>query len=190
MSRRGCDVAQTPSGVSTPYATAADLFVYHDWQQVADLLRDGDGPRPTRVAMADTTGVPGSLLSALLLAASGELESACLIGNRYSTADLQALTGSGLARLKKLVADLAFWTLAQRRQPGASDPDKVPGAKQALAELDRLRDGQRIFGLAESAEAGLPDTREPVAGENPSSTLSRASPLFGDHGTGYRRDCP
>jgi len=164
-------VAQTPTGVSTPYATAANLFVWHDSAQVADMLRDGEGPRPTRLAMLDTDSDPGSLLHTILLGASGELESACLVGKRYSPADLAALTYSGLNRLRKIVSDLAFWSLCQRRQPGAADPDKVPGAKQALAELDRLRDGERIFGFTESAQAGLPSVSEPDPNQNLAGTV-------------------
>lgn len=171
-------MAQTPTGTSTPYATAANLFVWHDAAQVADMLRDGEGPRPTRLAMLDTASEPGALLHAILLGACGELESACLVGKRYSTADLTALTYSGLNRLRKIVSDLAFWTLCQRRQPGAADPEKVPGAKQALAELDRLRDGERIFGFTESAAAGLPSVGESDANRNLAGTVIRDGNRF------------
>lgn len=171
-------MAQTPLGTATPYCTAASLCVYHDGAQICDMLRDGDGPRPSRLAILDGTSDPGAMLATILLGASGELESACLIGDRYSPLDLAALTGSGLQRLTKLVADLAFWTLAQRRQPGSADPDAVPGAKQALAEMDRLRNGERIFGFQESADAGLPKVSLPDVSRNVGSPLVGASSRF------------
>ncbi len=181
-------MAQTPLSTATPYCSALKLFTYHDAQQCADMLRDGDGPRPSRLCILDPTSDPGAVLLEILLGASGELESACLIGDRYSPTDLGALTGSGLQRLTKLVADLAFWTLAQRRQPSSADPEKVPGAKQALAELDRLRNGERIFGLQESANAGLPDVSEPEPTRNLGSpVVSQSSRFFGTSSGDPRR---
>lgn len=172
---------QTPLSTSTPYCDAASLVVYHDWQQVADMVRDGDGPRPTRASLLDAASAPGSLLQSLLLAASGEIESACLVGDRYEPLDLQAMTGAGLEYLKRLTADLAFWRLSQRRQPNTGDPKSVPGAEQALEELRRLRDGEAVFGLRESAEAGLPEVVTPDVLKGP-QTVVIANRLFGVRG--------
>lgn len=180
-------MAQTPSGATSPYCTVALFFDYHDAAQVGDMIRDGDGPRPTRARMLDGTSDEYARINRLLLAASGELEGACFVGKRYTTEDLAALTGSGAARLQKLVADLAFWTLAQRRQPGSADPDQVPGAKQALEELDRLRNGERIFPTSEAANAGLPSVSEPDVSQQIDPLVSNASRLFGTHRTGYVR---
>jgi hypothetical protein len=150
-------VAQTPLSATTPYCSVADLFVYHDSDQVADALRQGNAARPSLAAMADPTSEAGGRLLRFLLAASGRLEAVCLIGRRYVPEDLQALTGASLEMLKKLVADLAFWQLAQRRQPGTADPKTVPGALEALEMLKALRDGETVFGFEETADAGLPD---------------------------------
>jgi hypothetical protein len=126
------------------------------------------------------------VLLAVLLGASGELESACQVGNRYSAADLAALTGSGLHRVRKVVADLAFWALCQRRTPQSGNPETVPGAKQALEELDRLRKGERIFSFSESADAGLPETVRPDPSLNEAGrAVIQAKRLFGSHNTGY-----
>lgn len=179
-------MAQTPAGTATPYCSAARLFQFHDWQQVADLMRDGDAPRPTKLCLLDSTSNEGSQLYAILLAASGELEGACRVANRYSPADLAALTGSGLRRMEKVVADLAFWGCSQFRQPGSADPKDVPGALQAIEELDRLRDGERIFGFVESAAAGLPSTSEPDPSQRPNDVTALAGRLFGGHGTTIR----
>ncbi len=178
---------QTPIGTATPYCSATQLFRFHDWQQVADLLRDGDNPRPTKSRLLDSASDEGAMLVSILLSASGQLESACLVSNRYLPTDLAALTNSGAARLQKIVADLAFWELMQRRQPGSADPKNVPGAMQALEELDRLRDGERIFGLAESGNAGLPKITEPDSSVQWNPVTTDASRLFGNHSSNSRR---
>lgn len=179
-------MAQTPIGTATPYLTVARFFAYRDWQQVADMMRDGDDPRPSKLTLLDGTTDEGAQLLMLGLAACGELESACIIGNRYSAADLAALTGSGKGRMEKVIADLWYWACVQRRQPGTGDPRRVPGAQQALEELDRLRDGERIFGFQESADAGLPSTVTPDLNQRPNEVTLLADRLFGDHRGGSR----
>ena len=174
-------MAQTPLGTATPYCTVAKLFRYHSFEQVADLMREGDGPRPSRMTLLDSTTTEGADLLAVMLAASGELESAVIVGNRYAPEDLAALTNSGEGRLEKIVADLAFWTLMQRRQPASADPKNCPGALQAVEELTRLRNGERIFGLQESADAGLPSTQEPDRSVQQNPLVNNAGPLFGTH---------
>lgn len=187
---------KTPTGTETPYCTAVRLFVYHDAEQCADMLRDGDDPRPTRGAMLDPDSDPGAMLLTFGLAACGELESAALVGKRYSVLDLQRLAAqdpdatppdnsmAARGRLEKVVADLWFWLLAQRRQPASADPEKVPGAKSALLALEQLAAGETIFGFTESADAGLPA----VAAANtdwPAVTGPQgADRLFGSHGPG------
>ncbi len=178
-------MAQTPLTAATPYALAADLFVYHDPQQVGECLVDRGAPTPQRATLTTTTTPLGGILQRLLLAASGQLESACLVGKRYTPADLAALTGAGSERVKKLVCDLAFWTLRQRRQPGSADPKQVPGAWEALETLTALRTGEQVFGFVEAAEAGLDavvGTAKGTEGGVAYKVLDRARPLFGNHG--------
>lgn len=178
---------QTPLTSATPYATAVDLFVFHDPQQVGELLVDRGAPTPQRATLVNTATPLGESLNRLLLAASGELERACAVGKRYTPTDLQALTGAGAEGLKKLVCDLAFWMLRQRRQPGASDPRMVPGAQQAAETLAALRKGEQVFPFEEAAAAGLDlAVGEPRGGQDLQGRVvpvtSRARPLFGTHG--------
>lgn len=152
-------MAQTPLSTSTPYATTSDLFDYHDSNQVGDFIAQGSAPRPSLASMLDATSAAGKLLTRFGLLASGRIESTCLIGKRYTPADLQALLATATASresLVKLCCDLMFWYCAQRKQPGTADPKNVPGALEALEMLKALRDGEAIFGFAESADAGLP----------------------------------
>ncbi len=140
----------TPLSSSTPYCSNTLFTTFHDWRNVADLLSDDD----TR--LADEATVQGNAkLATLLLVASGEVEAACLVSGRYTPSDLNALNGSTQALLQKLTADLAFWRITQRRWPDAN-PSGVAGAQAALDLLERLRLGERIFGLQEVADAGLP----------------------------------
>lgn len=176
-------MAQTPNSTATPYCSAAVLFQFHDWQQIADMLRDGESPRPTKMRLLDATSTEGAQLVNMLLAASGELESACQVGARYSPADLAALTGAGLLRLKKLTADLAFWLICEFRQPATADPKSIPGAAKALEALEQLKDGKRIFSFTESGTAGNPSVGTPDTSKmpDPGSILNRASRLFIGH---------
>lgn len=177
-------MAQTPLSTSTYYASPADTFVYHDWQQVADVLRDGDDPRPTRAGLLDSTSDAGAMLVRFLKLASGEIESACLVGQRYTPSDLAALTGAGAELLKKLTADLCFYRLTERRQPASSDPKQIPGAASALTTLQMLESGERVFPFTETADAGIgPDVVEPRPSEDGPMVVRRAAKLFGTHGT-------
>lgn len=174
---------KTCNSTTTPYCTAADLFIYHDPNQVADCLRDGEVARPTAEEMADTGNPYGAVLYRFLLAASGRIESACLIKRMYSPTDLQALTGASLQTLQKLTADVCFWMVMQRRQPNTGDPRNVPGAVEANELLDQLRDGERIFSFEETQQAGLPSVVPP----NPSAlvtpnVITRAVRLFPNYG--------
>lgn len=147
---------QTPLSTSTPYCDVGDLFDYHDANQCADMLRQGGDPRPSLADMLNVSSTVGARLYRFLLAGSGKIESMCLIGKRYTPLDLQALTGGSQELLIKLNADLSFYMLCQRRQPGMSDPKSIPGASEALEALKELRDGGMIFGFVETADAGLP----------------------------------
>lgn len=91
-------------------------------------------------------------MAAALLRASGEVELSCFRGGRYTPTDLADLTGASEAALKGLVCDLAFYHLANRRIPNASE---MAGYKEAQELLKALRDGEIIFGLQESADAGV-----------------------------------
>lgn len=172
----------TPRSTDTPYCSATLLLVHHDWQQVADLVRDGSAPRPTRAELLDEDSGSGQIVLAALLAASGELESACVAGKRYAPADLSGLTGAGASLLQSTIAHLAFWRLMQRRQPVSADPGNVPGAMQSLQLVQYLRDGERIFPTDEAADAGLPeavDTTRDNQANRQRRVVFQAGRLFG-----------
>lgn len=147
-------MAQTVLTSATAYATAADLFTYCDWTIVADALRDDDGPRPGKATLLDTASDTGARLAALCLAGTGDLLAACQARGQYAPADLAALTGATLGKLKATCAGLTLARVFGRRWPATGKPDELPAVKDAKDMLERLRVGEHVFGLAENIAAG------------------------------------
>jgi hypothetical protein len=141
---------KTASGSEIPYATPRDVRLRYDVRPVGDLVRDDDTQ-----ATADATDTDAVLME-ILKDASGRVEAAVLVGNRYSSADLDSIaagrTNSG-ALLRRIVCDLAAEELRRRRMIVVDEP--LPGYKEALEYLDQLRGGSAIFTFAESGDAGL-----------------------------------
>jgi hypothetical protein len=165
----------TPVSSSTPYCTPTILLQYYDARQIGDLLLD---TTPGQRASSQAISAGDPRVENALAWASGEIEAACLVAGKYAVADLQALTGMSLANLQGLCATLAFWKLVCRRYPKAEMPDDV---KWAFEKLERLRSGERIFGLQDQIDAGtevieqetLPDIFER------NLTTTQASRFFG-----------
>jgi hypothetical protein len=132
------------------------MVLRYDARTVGQLLSDEDKP----VALADV--LISDELFTLLMDASGEVESACVVGNRYvidpttvpPTNDLAALTGASQQRLKRLVCDICMFYLWTRRP--LRDPKPLPApVEMAYAYLDKLRSGEALFGLKENINASL-----------------------------------
>jgi phage gp36-like protein len=141
-------MAQTPDSTSTPYASASDLLLYRDYRSIAQWILDDD------TVANEATVLASPKVSTALMAASGEIESACAAGGRYVPADLNALTGASLQMLKELCCSLAFWRLAIRRLINIQKED-ISGVADAYDLLEQLRLGQRIFSTTEAQDAGL-----------------------------------
>lgn len=175
---------QTSASATTPYVTAAQFFTFYAPSLAADVLRaTPDAPRPSYMAMLDSTNPAGAKLLVFLSRAAGEVEAACAIARRYSPLDLQALAGMSATLLQGLNAARAMWGLYQRLKPGSARPEDCPGAKESEAMLRDLRDGQKIFTFEETMDAGLP-TVQPA---NPNMLLTpnvvaRAYRLFPSYG--------
>ncbi len=140
---------QTFSGTTTPYASQQDLVNRCDVRTLGDLLSDDN----TRLSPSDV--LTSTLLNTLLLAASGFVELATYAGRRYSVLDLQALPNpSGqLELLKDLVCARCMMTLIRRRPHVIQ---KTPEwVTENLGLLNQLRQGERIFGFLQSAQAGM-----------------------------------
>jgi phage gp36-like protein len=132
----------TPVSNASSYASGADFLQRYDARTIAQLVRD-DSTQETIGSLPNDA----NLLTALQ-DASGMVESAVLVGNKYIPTDLTTLTGNSANFLKRLVCDLVI-----RRRPYIDRP-VPPQYEEALAWLERLRDGERVFGLQEVMNAG------------------------------------
>lgn len=147
-------MTQTPNSSTTSYLTPTEFVYRYDQNLVCQYLSDSGAPIDPSTLSTNTN------LLELLADASAMLESAAMVGNRYSVSDLQAITAEvsgtcvyvGGRLVKRLVADLAMGLLRQRR--GMRDDQPFPPYLEALRQLDALRDGEMIFAFTESAEAG------------------------------------
>lgn len=136
----GLAMSKTSMTSDVPYATPADLLVYHDAGKVGDYVSD-----EKQLTKDELLNDP--VVYAALMRASGEVEAACCRGGRYRPEDLQGLTGASREFLRGLVCDLAFFHLAKRRIP---DPQRVPGYEQAIDVLKALSTGDLVFGFVET----------------------------------------
>lgn len=135
----------TPTSSSTSYCTPAQALNFMDAAMVGDLV-DDQGNQVTENEL-----LTNAKFQACLDSASGELEMAALVGERYTPTDLQSLTGVMAVKLAEIVAWLAIPKLLGRRNPALEKYDQVEDAREML---QAIRLGVRIFGLVEAQEAG------------------------------------
>jgi len=142
------------------YVTAAEFIARFDKRIVGDLA-SVDGNRVTASALESDERI-----TTVLEDASGEVDAAVKVGNRYLTADLAGLTGNGLQYLKKIVSDIAFYLLIDRRVLNRVTADEAERRFMVYrAHLKDLRTGLQIFDVDAAKEAGLPLTDGPTTTE-------------------------
>lgn len=163
----------TPNSAASSYLAASDFLNRYDARAVGDLVSDnGNRVSPSNL-------VNNAVLQEALNDASGMIEAACLRSGRYQPTDLSGLTGVSQRFLWRLIADLAMGLLIERR-PDIDRP--TPKAYDAaLAWLGQLATGERIFGLAEVQDAGLPAAQieSPQTVANRNLTTNVLSRFFG-----------
>lgn len=171
----------TPLSNSTSYCTPGEFLKRYDANQVGDLVSDGKVRVPATALLTDPN------VQAALDTASGDVEAACLVAGKYTPTDLAALTGVSQKLLYGIISDLAYWRLVVRRYPGATITD---AAKGGMVMLERLRFGERIFGLQEQADAGLPASTFPTITQlyTPGFASMVARRYFGIRGKERRLD--
>lgn len=128
------------------YATPAQFLLRYDARTVGDLVSDNG----QQVGQAELLDDP--ILEALLDSASGEIEAAILMGNRYTQTDLGNLTGNSLAFLQDLTCRVAYAKLWDRR-PWANAERHAAAAEAADKVLERLRKGQYALNVADTLDA-------------------------------------
>lgn len=131
------------------YASSTDMTARFDSREIGDLLSDSGTP------VDEGDFGDNSKLTAILDDASGEIDAALLVANRYLPADLSGLTGNSLAHLKRITCEIAMRLLLGRRP--AYNPELLESMeKRVNGLLDRLRKGENVFNLADQKDAGTP----------------------------------
>jgi phage gp36-like protein len=137
------------------YATPADLIQRKDARTVGNLASDTG----TTVALPALLEDPNVL--AALADASGKIESALLVGERYSIVDLQSLEDNSLAYLKRITCDIAFALMYERR-PYSDSKDRAKAFDAANDALEALRQGRNVFTLTSQIGATVPEVATPT----------------------------
>lgn len=157
-----------------------------DARSIGRLLSDD------ATALTSTQILASTVLTSILMEASGMVEAACLAGGKYSSADLTLLQSptmtNGGQTLAGLVADLGMWRVWDRRP--TKDSPLPKRCELAFALLDQLRAGDRIFGFVETQAAGRIDhsrmTPDEVRDRNDSVTILKR--YFGDRASDNPRN--
>lgn len=138
------------------YATGNDLILRYDVDLIGDLATDD------RRTLDRDEIATNAVVAAALSEASGQINSALIVGGAYKPADLAGLTGIDADYLAGLVCDLAMLRLFQRR-PEAT-PDYAEAIRARVAELlEMLRIGRNVFNLAPTVDATILDHDGPTA---------------------------
>ncbi len=137
------------------YATNAQFLQRYDARLIGDIVSD----MSVRVPPADL--LTNAVLTAALDDASGEIEAALMQGNRYTAAQLAALTGNSSSHLARLCCRIA-WGLLMERRGRMGDVHRDEAMDASRAELRRLRSGEHVFDVEELKEAGNPSASLPT----------------------------
>jgi hypothetical protein len=183
-------VVMDSAAVGTPYLGVSEFLKRADVRAVADLVTDS-GTRlgsSTNITTMASALASDPNLAAALADASGELESVCAIGKRYTAADLAVIATSATvsaARMFRILFRLTMCLLYERRLD-KGEPPKV--FAQVELDLKALREGEAIFSTVQAEAAGLPtdyiETVADVDRRNLSPTIAQR--FFGVRGDRLR----
>lgn len=128
----------------TVYATPNDMLARYDSRLIGDLVSDS--------GVQDPNPANNSNLQALLEDASGQIDAAVYVGDRYTPAQMATLSDQAAAFVRRLCCDLTLIYLKRRR--GRYDPEK-DGAlqKEVDQRMKGLRDGDNLLLLQDQTEA-------------------------------------
>lgn len=160
------------------FCPVAEFLKRVDMGVVAKLAAD-----PPAVVVAFGALAADVNVLAALRDASGDIEAAAFMGNRYHKEDFELLlTGpetNARGKLYRICSDLA-WVYLFERRPN-KDVEAPPSLQRSMAWMDLLVSGKRIFAFVETADAGVTErveaSVEDVIERNGSVYQARA--LFG-----------
>ncbi len=138
---------------ATSYCTPTQYFDFCDERPAEDLCSD------TEVRLTRAQLIACSPFLNTLLASSGEVEAAALLGGRYTAIDMQALIAAGGAQSQTLIRVVAKLTEARliQRRPDVGSYQLTSAHHDIISEggwLDKLASGERIFAFQETADSG------------------------------------
>jgi phage gp36-like protein len=131
------------------YAAPADLIDRFDQNDVGQLCSDDKRV----ISVVDLVSNQRCLTA--LNDASGDIDGALMVGNRYNANDLATLSPNSTFKLKRVCCEIAMMHLVNRRV--GWNPAKAKEIRE-LAEknLERLRNGENTFNIQASMDAGEP----------------------------------
>lgn len=138
------------------YAEPSDLVNRLELPTIQRLISDDGHDVPEEDLATDAK------LLAALEDASGDVEAAMLVGQRYSVADLEALTGNSLATLKRITCTIALAYLLERR-PTVHLEQSQRYLERAQQYLEQLRAGSRIFNVDDNVSKQAPTIDGPTS---------------------------
>lgn len=136
------------------YCDPAEMILRKDARDIGQLVSDEN----VDVSPEDLATNP--VLLQALEDASGDVDTALLTGGRYTPDQLASLAGNSLAKLQRIVAELAMYYLIARRP--TSDPERFEMLNKIReSHLEPLRKGENVFNLTPQIEAGQPSADGP-----------------------------
>lgn len=157
------------------FATYNDLQNRYDVRVIAKYASDNDTP----VNVAGFATNPR--ITTALADASDFITTACVYGNRYPRTVLAALAADADngAMLRRMTCALAMVQLLAGRLSGVDQIEEIVfGYKEALQNLEDLRNGKAIFNLPTAIAAALPSSSAGPAVNDPNRITTR-NPMFG-----------
>jgi phage gp36-like protein len=133
------------------YATGQELVKRYDVDLIGDLAQDEREPLDRSVVASHPN------VAAALDDASGEIDVALLVGQRYLPEQLTTLTGFSRNHLVRITCAIAMSLLFERR-PGMRPEIAEAIAKKAREHITALNRGDNVFGIQENLDAGTIDT--------------------------------
>ena len=150
-------MAKTIQSTGQSSLSPNDFLSRTDARTVGELCSDKEG---SIVSPSDLLLDPN--LNACLMDACGDLESAALMGGKYTMQDLATLAGSVTAatgKMNRIIRDITMAYLIDRRvDTSITLPAGVMlSMSRSQAWLEQLAQGTRIFGFVETMNAGVLD---------------------------------
>lgn len=146
------------------YAEYTDLETRYDAREIKQLSSDTETP---------SASSNNAVVLAALEDASGDIDAALLKGGRYTVAQLAALTGNSLAKLKRMCCELAMVYLMERR-PELTTEQVERHAAIRKRHLDPLRLGEDVFSIDAAIDAGKMSHDGPTSVEVSYLNLTRS----------------